>query len=299
LATLALAIDGTAAQGGATSPLNYSWDTTTVSNGAHTLLATATDTDGAAASLPVTVTVKNNPTVAITSPVGGATVSGSVPITANATVPGGTTLTSLVISIDGTQVLTGAASPATFSWDTTALADGSSHTLSVVATDADTGTANTSITVTVSNTPTSVAVTAPANNATVSGSTTVIVKATVGNGITVTNLLLAIDGRQVQTAAASTLSFTWDTTQVANGSHTLAANVTDSKGTSASSTAVTVTVANNTQGGGDGGSGSGADGGSHGGGSNGGCGCGATGAAPAVGFLCSLLAWAGARRRRR
>jgi hypothetical protein len=300
LATLALTIDGASVQSGATSPLTYSWDTTKTSNGTHTLIATATDGDGTTASQAVTVTVKNNPTVVITSPTGG-TVSGVVPVTATAAVPNGATLNALVITIDGTQVQTGATSPLTYNWDTTALAGGSSHTIAVTATDADGGTANASITVTVSNTPTSVNITAPANNATVSGRTPVTVAATVGTGVTVTNLLLAIDGKQVQTGASATLNYTWDTTQVANGTHSLAANVTDSTGTSATSTAVIVNVANGSGSGGDGGSTGGGDGGSGhgGGGSNGGCGCGAGAGAPAIGLLSSLLAWAGARRRRR
>ena len=65
------------------------WNTTTVSNGSHTLSAVARDAAGyTTTSPPVTVTVQNAdtgaPTVSMTSPANGATVSGTITATATA-----------------------------------------------------------------------------------------------------------------------------------------------------------------------------------------------------------------------
>ena len=70
------------------APYSVSWDTTTASNGSHTLSAVATDALGLQfTSDSVTVTVANDitpPTVSITSPANGATVSGTITVSANA-----------------------------------------------------------------------------------------------------------------------------------------------------------------------------------------------------------------------
>src|SRR5205814_1183983 len=71
------------------SPYSVSWNTTTVANGSHTLTATARDAAGnRTTSSPVTVTVPTlhaaPPTFSITAPASGATVSGSVTVSASA-----------------------------------------------------------------------------------------------------------------------------------------------------------------------------------------------------------------------
>jgi hypothetical protein len=77
---------------------------------------------------------------------------------------------------------------------------------------------------------------APAAGATVSGTTTVTLAATGGDGY---NFTVAVDSTTVYAGTGE--SFGWDTTAVADGSHTLTATVTDSQGrTVAASRAVTV-----------------------------------------------------------
>src|SRR5204862_176811 len=74
------------------APYSVSWDTTTASNASHTLTARARDAAGnTTTSSAVTVTVSNGPppdttppTVSITSPASGQTVSGTTSVTANA-----------------------------------------------------------------------------------------------------------------------------------------------------------------------------------------------------------------------
>ena len=71
-----------------TAPYSISWNSTTVVNGTHTLTAFARDAAGnTQTSTTVTVTVNNPdtpPSVALTAPAGGATVSGTVQLTATA-----------------------------------------------------------------------------------------------------------------------------------------------------------------------------------------------------------------------
>ena len=71
------------------SPYGVSWNTTTAANGTHTLTARARDAAGnTTTSTAVTVTVNNPdttaPTVSVTAPANGATVSGTVTLSATA-----------------------------------------------------------------------------------------------------------------------------------------------------------------------------------------------------------------------
>ena len=73
------------------SPYSTTWNTTTATNGSHTLTAVARDAAGnTTTSTSVTVTVSNStpdltpPTVAVTAPTAGSTVSGSQSVTATA-----------------------------------------------------------------------------------------------------------------------------------------------------------------------------------------------------------------------
>ncbi len=96
-------------------------------------------------------------------------------------------------------------------------------------------------------TPPTTSVTAPANGATVSGNVTV--KATSSDNVGVTQMQLLIDGNVVFTDTNSTsLSFGFDTTSVANGSHTIVSKALDAAGNVGTSSTITVTVSNSTGG---------------------------------------------------
>jgi hypothetical protein len=64
-------------------------------------------------------------------------------------------------------------------------------------------------------------------------------------GATVTRVDFLVDGTIVGTATAAPYTFSWDSTSVGDGNHTLTAKVTDSQSQSATSTAITVNVDNN------------------------------------------------------
>jgi len=93
------------------------------------------------------------------------------------------------------------------------------------------------------NPPPTVAITAPANGATVSG--TVTVSAAASSSVGIANVQFMLDGANVGTAlTASPYQISWDTATAANGSHSLTAAATDTAGNSVTSSPVTVTVSN-------------------------------------------------------
>jgi hypothetical protein len=136
----------------------YAWDTTSATNGAHTLTAIATDTFGqkSAASPGVNVTTSNTatppPTISITSPTGGS-VSGTLSVMATATATAPASMASVQFKVDGTPIATvnGIGPSFSTSWNTTTFSN-AGHTLTAIATDTLGRSASASVTVTVSNT---------------------------------------------------------------------------------------------------------------------------------------------------
>ncbi len=106
----------------------------------------------------------------------------------------------------------------------------------------------TTVTLTVSTsadtTPPTTSITAPANNATVSG--TVSVTATASDNVGVTKVEFYVDGALKTTVTTSPYTFSWDTTTVANGSHTIVSKAYDAANNVGTSATVTVTVSNTT-----------------------------------------------------
>jgi PKD repeat protein len=142
------------------APYSTTWDSTTVDDSSHTLSAQASDAAGnKAAAHTITVTVSNGggvdttpPTVKMTAPVDGATVTGAaVPVSADADDDVG--VASVQFLLDGEALgAPDTSAPYSITWDSTMVADGSTHTLSAQASDAagNPATAHT-VTVTVSN----------------------------------------------------------------------------------------------------------------------------------------------------
>jgi hypothetical protein len=96
--------------------------------------------------------------------------------------------------------------------------------------------------------PPTVSVTAPAAAADVSGTVTLTATATASStyGLTISQVAFMVDGTVVGTASTSPYSVMWNSTTVANGSHSVTAKATDSMGDTATSSAVDITVQNTT-----------------------------------------------------
>jgi hypothetical protein len=257
-----LAIDGAAVAG--TGP-SFSWNTATATNGQHTLTGTVTDSTGVTATATRTVTVSNAappPTtgslrVSMTRPTSGATLSGTAWSVLWVSGASGTSNT-YTLSVAGRTVATQTTSstgPVSLPWNTTAVADGA-QTLTATVKDATGNTGSVSTGMTVKNgtvTPTPVptpaptltaAFTSPASGATVSGTTTIGMSAT-GSTAAGRTFRLSIDGTAVSTqwVTGTTAAYSWLTTALPNGSHTLTLLVTDSTGGRATVTR-TVMVSN-------------------------------------------------------
>jgi hypothetical protein len=243
--------DGTTLVGTATiSPYSVTDNTTGLANGSHSYTAKAYDAAGnSTVSAASTVTVNNAdttpPTVSLTAPANGSTVSGT--ITLSATASDNVGVSKVEFYRDGTLVATDTSAPYTASDNTTSLVNGS-HTYTAKAYDAA-GNATTSAasTVTVSNdtTPPTVSLTAPANGSTVSG--TITLSATASDNVGVTKVEFYRDGALIGTVTASPYNLSDNTTSVPNGSHTYMAKGYDAAGNSSTSSS-TVTVSNSTGG---------------------------------------------------
>jgi O-glycosyl hydrolase len=135
-------LDGANLQSEVTSsPYSINWNTFGVANGSHTLSAVARDAAGnSTTSSTITVTVSNAvdttaPTVTMSAPAPGATISGQVAVSANAADTGGSGLAGVQFKLDGSNLQSeDTSSPYSITWDTNSVADGS-HTLTAVARD--------------------------------------------------------------------------------------------------------------------------------------------------------------------
>ena len=236
------------------APFTFAWDTKTVPNGTHVLSARARDAAGNnSVAASVTVTVNNvepdvtAPVITLTAPAGGAEVTGSVMVTANATDEVG--VVAVQFLLDGAPLgPEQTTSPYAVAWDTTAVADGT-YGLSARARDAaGNSSVAAAVTVTVDNvkpdvTAPVISVTAPAGGAEVTGSVTVTADASDEVGVVAVQFLL--DGAPLgPEQTASPYAVAWDTKTAGNTTHTLSATARDAAGNSTTAAAVAVTVAN-------------------------------------------------------
>ena len=209
----------------------------------------ARDLDGNAnVSNDVAVTVSNDttsPKVSISTPTGGATVSGSVTVTATAT--DDVAVKSVQFMLDGANI--GApvtASPYSMVWNTSSVTN-SAHRLTAVARDtADNTAVSPDVAVTVNNADTTlpiVAISTPTGGATLAGSVAVVATATDNVGVASVQFLLN-GGNLGSLVTAAPYTVLWNTSTLPNGIYTLAARARDAAGNIKVSAAVTVTVSN-------------------------------------------------------
>lgn len=187
------------------------------------------------------------PSVAVSAPSAGATVAGSTTVSASANDNVG--VVGVQFKLNGANLgLEDTAAPYAVAWDTLTAANGP-NSLSAVARDAA-GNMTTSalVPVTVANPPPdttapTVALTAPAAGATVSGTTSVAASAS--DDVAVQSVQFLLDGQNLGAPdTVSPYAVDWNTTGAANGLHTLAAAARDAAGNVTTTAATSVTVAN-------------------------------------------------------
>ncbi len=190
----------------------------------------------------ITVDEQLPPTVAISSPADTINVNGTVFVNVNASDNVG--VSKVEYYVNNQLVATNVAVPYVYSWDTTPLAPGA-YTLMAKAYDAagNVGQSSTvSVTVVKDTTAPSVSLTSPAVGAEVSG--TVTITAASSDNVGVSKVEFYNDGVLLYAGNEAPYSYSWDTTNVANGSHTLTAKSYDAANNVATTSAYAVTVNN-------------------------------------------------------
>ena len=230
----------------------YSWNTTTATNGPHTLSARARDAaTNTALAANVNISVFNDttpPTVSLTSPGAGAILNGTISLVASAADNG--TLAGVQFRLDGVDLgaeVTGTGPTYTYSWNTTTATNGP-HALSARARDAATNTAlaaNVNISVFNDTTPPVVSLTSPGAGATIYGTVSIVASAS-DNG-TLAGAQFLLDGANLGaevTGTGPTYTYTWNTTTTTDGAHTVSARARDAANNTATAANLSVTVAN-------------------------------------------------------
>lgn len=184
------------------------------------------------------------PTVSITSPANNASVSGIVTVATEALDNVG--VTNVEIYVNGQLLTTETSAPYLFSWDTSGLASGV-YNISAKAYDAA-GNVGKSVEVSVNvvndTTPPTVSITAPFNNAVVSGM--VPVSISTGDNIGVSKVELYRNGELLFVSNVPPYNYSWNTATISDGNYILSAKSYDTSGNIGQSSNVTVSVINDT-----------------------------------------------------
>jgi len=247
VSSVAISIDGGAyvATAGTTS-WTFSWNTTLLTNGTHTITAKATDSSNNTNTQQVTVIVNNPDTTPPSVPTGltvGTVTTSTVSLSWTASTDN-IAVTGYKIYRGGTQIGTTAAT----SFTDVGLNQSTTYSYTVSAYDAAGNNSVQSSAVTGTTkfqdtTPPTVSVTSPTNNATVSS--TITLQATASDNVAIQSVQFKVDGSFVGSPdTTSPYTFAWDSTQVANGTHTITALAKDTSNNQTTSGAVTVTVNN-------------------------------------------------------
>lgn len=184
------------------------------------------------------------PTVVITSPTDGATVSGVVEIGATATDEEGVAQVSFLV--DGKPVGSDSTPPYRYSWDTRGVVNGV-HDIVARAVDTSGNTQEDLVSVTVQGglvdtTPPTVSLVSPEEGETVGGIVPLL--ATAQDDFGVVEVAFLVDGEEVDVALALPWQAEWDSGSTDDGPHELTAQARDAAGHVTLSEATTVIVDN-------------------------------------------------------
>ncbi len=195
------------------------------------------------------ITDSTPPTVSVTAPANGSSVSapGTTTITVTAT-DSASSVSKVELYIDGALKTTLTSSPYSYAWSTSGVTLGS-HTISAKAYDAfnNVATSATNTVTLADQTAPTTSITAPTGGTTVKGTVTVNANAADNTGGTgISKVELYVDGTLNATDTASPYSFSWNSTTATNASHSLTVKAYDgaSPVNTATSSAVSVTVDN-------------------------------------------------------
>ncbi len=196
------------------------------------------------AALNYSASDRTNPAASITAPTSG-TVAGTVSV--NVTASDNQAVDSVKLYINGYLHATDLEAPFEFSWDTTALSDGTANLVARATDEAGNTGDSSTVAVTVDNVPDQVdttapqvSITSPASGATVSK--VAAIKATATDDVALKSMKLYLDGALVASGTESSISYSWNTRKSASGTHTIKAVAEDTSGNIAT-TSIEVSIA--------------------------------------------------------
>jgi subtilisin family serine protease len=172
------------------------------------------------------------PTAIISSPENLASVTGNV--TPAVTATDNVAVEKVELYLNGSLFATDATQPFSFSWDTTAWPDGT-YSIDAYAYDAagNKGTAST-VSVIVNNaadvTPPVAAIRSPASGTSLAGLKRTTINAVATDNVAVAKLELYIDGALKASTLSGSLSYLWNLSKVAAGSHSIMVKAYDTSG---------------------------------------------------------------------
>jgi subtilisin family serine protease len=230
-----------------TFPYSKTWDTTSFLNGKHTLKIEALDLENNSTVKTRVITVVNPdstpPTVSITAPGDGSTVSGtSVTVTADATDTQG--LQKVQFWVGTTYLGYDATAPYSKTFNSEQFVN-ASRVITARAVDWANNTTIDSVTVTISNddtTPPTVSVSSPSDGATISG--TITITATANDDVGVQKVQFWVDGTYLGYDSAAAYTRIWDSSSVANGAHTIKVRAVDNANNFSTEVTISVNVNN-------------------------------------------------------
>jgi thermitase len=199
---------------------------------------------GRAVSLATSAPVDTQaPTISISWPASGATVSATVTIQVSTGDNVG--VTQVIYTLNGGSLGSSSTAPFSYSWNTTGRANGT-YTLSATARDAVGNQTSSSINVTINNGDTTlpnITITAPGSGATVSGTSTITVSTS--DNVGVTQVTYKLNTTTLGSSGTAPFGYSWNTTTWANGTYTLSATARDAAGNQRTASS-TITISNTT-----------------------------------------------------
>ena len=238
----------TTANGG-TNTYSFTWDSTKVTNGSHTLMSKAYDAAGNVGTSSISVTVSNSvtvtdttaPTVSISAPTAGSYLNTLTP-TMKGSSSDNVAVAKVQVSIDNGayQLASG-----TTSWSYSASLSQATHTIQVKSTDTS-GLISTTATDTFTIDTTAPA--APKITSPASGTSTTSTIITIAGTAEAYSTVRIYDGTTLKASTVASSTGTFSTAiSLAAGSHSITAKATDKAGNvSPSSTAISLTVSSTT-----------------------------------------------------
>ncbi|MEN9580828.1 MAG: hypothetical protein RJA70_3837 [Pseudomonadota bacterium] len=235
-----LLVDGMLVASSSADLFVFEWDSRSFVDGAHDLEVVARDLAGNTSTSPTVTVLSDNtaPTLEITAPAPGTLLRGTTLVAAVAT--DASSVERVEFRADGALLSSDTTAPYAADWDTRLLSDGN-HELTAVAFDILGNSVASTITVATDNTGPVVAITAPAQNATVSGLVTVNAAATdLSSGVQQVEFL--VDGVSLGVDVTSPYTATWNAAAASTGVHVLTAVALDLAGNVQTAPPVNVTV---------------------------------------------------------